>query len=74
MSRKVQIIGASRLRNRPVKTFEISRKIVYKMFFELPCEYVSALAAAGKLCVKNSAIFTGSSKQTATDKSVGGSG
>ena len=44
------------------------------MFFVLPYEYVSALAAAGKLCDKNSAIFTGSSKQTATDKSVSGLG
>lgn len=35
---------------------------------------VRNLAATGKLWVKNSDIFTGSSKQTATDKSVGGFG
>lgn len=69
---------ASRLlRNRPVKTFEISRKIRY-FFVRLVIIFlpwrVRNLAAAGKLWVKNSDIFTGSSKQTATDKSVGGFG
>ena len=39
-----------------------------------PPRRVRNLAPAGKLWVKNSDIFTGRSKQTATDKSVGGLG
>ena len=77
MSRKEHTMEVSRLRYRPVKTFEISRKLQYFLCYLVnmfPPRRVRNLAPAGKLWVKNSDIFTGRSKQTATDKSVGGLG